>query len=515
MPRAQFRDAIFVRQPGDLLGSPANGLVALYDVGTLNLIAETVYADDSSSATLPNPIPISTDGVLEFWLAEERELDLVTTVQGFVEDRSTVTTDAAGPPSQGAAGPPGANGSAGPPGPPGTSIVWLGAWSPSTSYVVNNAVSASGSSFVCIAPVTGGPGPASDPTHWAVMTVGGIGPTGPAGPQGPQGPPGADSSVPGPQGPTGATGAQGPVGPASTVPGPTGPQGPQGATGPQGPTGAASTVPGPQGPQGTTGATGAQGPQGNPGPTGPQGAQGIGWVTSTRAPTSGDTGYPLNTLWLNTTTGAYWLLTSNTPVTWTLQANLTGPAGATGPQGTTGATGPQGPIGNTGPQGPIGNTGATGAQGPQGIQGPTGPAGATVMSGVKALSATLELTTTLALTAGTWVKVAFTTNSGGAAFPGSTTTNLVLPQAGTWLLTITAATSVPNAIGSGAVQLGWGPSAGSSPPTTQPPQRGLLLSDVYVAASTGVSLCVFAWIGTGHALSLSYMRATASYLGTP
>lgn len=87
---------------------------------------------------------------------------------------------------------------------------------------------------------------------------------------------------------------------------------------------------------GPTGATGTQGPQGNTGSTGPQGAQGVGWVTNTRAPTSGDTGYALNTLWLNTATGQYWLLTSNTPVTWTLQANLTGP------QGPTGATGPAG-----------------------------------------------------------------------------------------------------------------------------------------------------------------------------
>lgn len=136
-----------------------------------------------------------------------------------------------------------------------------------------------------------------------------------------------------------------------------------------------------------------------------------------------------------------------------------------------------------------------------------------VMDGIKSLSATLERTTTLALTAGSWVKVPFTTSS-SVAFPGSTTTNLVLPLAGTWLLTITAATPVPNAIGVGAVQLGWGPSGGAAPPTTQPAQVGLVSSDVLVATSAGVSLCVFAWINPGHALSLSYLRATASYLGT-
>jgi hypothetical protein len=119
-------------------------------------------------------------------------------------------------------------------------------------------------------------------------------------------------------------------------------------------------VPGPAGPTGPTGPTGATGS------TGPQGAQGVGWVTNTRAPTSADTGYQLNTLWLNTNTGQYWLLTSNAPVTWTLQANLTGPQGPTGSQG---------PIGNTGP------AGATGSTGPAGSTGATGPAGPGVATG--------------------------------------------------------------------------------------------------------------------------------------
>jgi hypothetical protein len=63
---------------------------------------------------------------------------------------------------------------------------------------------------------------------------------------------------------------------------------------------------------------------------------------------------------------------------------LTGPAGATGPQGPIGLTGPAGATGATGPQGPIGLTGpagATGATGPQGPIGLTGPAGATGATG--------------------------------------------------------------------------------------------------------------------------------------
>lgn len=55
-----------------------------------------------------------------------------------------------------------------------------------------------------------------------------------------------------------------------------------------------------------------------------------------------------------------------------IDIHLTGPAGATGPQGPAGPTGSQGPTGATGaagPQGPAGPTGATGPQGPAGTPG--------------------------------------------------------------------------------------------------------------------------------------------------
>jgi hypothetical protein len=175
----------------------------------------------------------------------------------------------------------------------GVTMVWRGTWSSATGYSKSDGVSYNGSSYIALNAV----GPSATP------------------------PP----SDPTNWGLLAQAGSPGAVGPA-----------------------------GPQGPPGTTGATGATGATG---PTGPQGAQGIGWVTATRAPTSADTGYATGTLWLNTTTGQYWLLTSNAPVTWTLQANLTGPQGATGPQGNpgaTGATGPAGPTGATGPQGPAG-----------------------------------------------------------------------------------------------------------------------------------------------------------------
>ncbi|HYW88806.1 MAG TPA: carbohydrate-binding protein [Chloroflexota bacterium] len=232
----------------------------------------------------------------------------------------------------------------------GVTMNWRGAWSSSTAYAKNDGVSYNGSSYICLSPV--GPTattPDTDPTHWGVLAQAGA--------------PGAT----GPQGPTGATGAQGPTG----------------ATGPQGPTGA----------------------------TGSTGAQGIGWVNNNRPPTGTDTGYPIGTLWLNTATSVYYSLTSNTPVTWTLQANLTGATGATG---STGPQGTRGSLWTTGSGVPsaaanandqylrsdghvwsystswadsginlTGPTGATGSQGPTGATGqgvPTGGATGTVLT---------------------------------------------------------------------------------------------------------------------------------------
>jgi hypothetical protein len=56
-------------------------------------------------------------------------------------------------------------------------------------------------------------------------------------------------------------------------------------------------------------------------------------------------------------------------------AEITGPTGDTGPQGSKGETGPQGVKGDTGDTGPTGVKGDTGPQGSKGDTGDTGPAG--------------------------------------------------------------------------------------------------------------------------------------------
>ena len=180
-------------------------------------------------------------------------------------------TGATGP--QGPQGPIGNTGSQGPignTGPAGTSIVWRGTWSGSSSYAVNDCVQRTNQSYICTVANTGFD-PATDVAHWNLMAAqGATGATGAAGATGPQGPPGnpGATGATGAQGPKGDTGAQGPQGIQGI-------QGPTGATGPTGPAGADSTVPGPQGPQGATGATGPAGATGATGPSGAQGQQGI------------------------------------------------------------------------------------------------------------------------------------------------------------------------------------------------------------------------------------------------
>lgn len=91
-------------------------------------------------------------------------------------------------------------GSQGPQGPPG--IVWRGAWSASTTYVVNDAVSWGGSTYISLAAHTNDAPPDGDTANWGPLAQAGA-----SGPQGVQG-------VKGDQGIQGVKGDTGPTGPA-------------------------------------------------------------------------------------------------------------------------------------------------------------------------------------------------------------------------------------------------------------------------------------------------------------
>ena len=103
--------------------------------------------------------------------------------------------------NQGPTGPQGNPGVQGIPGTPGAvgpaGLEWQGSWNKNTSYVADDAVGYSGSSYFCILDVPGSilnDNPTVDTTHWALLAS-----------QGAQG-------IQGVQGATGATGAQGPAG---------------------------------------------------------------------------------------------------------------------------------------------------------------------------------------------------------------------------------------------------------------------------------------------------------------
>lgn len=196
---------------------------------------------------------------------------------------STGAQGPAGPTgSQGATGATGQTGAQGPVGPVGPKgLNWKGAWSSSTAYAVNDAVSNSGSAYVALQANTNAPPPL--PGTWGLLVqkgdVGATGPAGSSGAQGPAGPTGPAGAVgqTGPQGSAGSPGAAGAQGPA----GPLGPAGPQGPAGPIGQSG----LQGPSGPTGAPGATGPAGPVG-PAPTRiqPQGDLLMGAYTQGTAP---------------------------------------------------------------------------------------------------------------------------------------------------------------------------------------------------------------------------------------
>jgi BclB C-terminal domain-containing protein len=116
-----------------------------------------------------------------------------------------------------------------------TGFEWKDAWSPSTTYKQNDAVSLGGTSYLSLVANNLNNNPDSSPSAWAVLALegaaGATGPTGAAGATGASGSNGAAGATGG-TGPAGATGATG-------TPGAGGATGATGVTGATGSTGAA------------------------------------------------------------------------------------------------------------------------------------------------------------------------------------------------------------------------------------------------------------------------------------
>ncbi len=119
------------------------------------------------------------------------------------------------------------------------------------------------------------------------------------------------------------------------------------------------------GPAGQTGAQGAQGLQGLQGIQGVAGSNGSVWSSGTSAPNNSDGS--INDFYINTATGNYYKKTGAS--TWTLQANLTGPAGQTGAQGIQGIQGVQGLQGISGIAGSNGSVWSSGTSVPNNSDG--------------------------------------------------------------------------------------------------------------------------------------------------
>jgi hypothetical protein len=117
------------------------------------------------------------------------------------------------PGSVGATGPAGATGATGPAGPAGSGgsggMQFLGAYSSTVNYALNDAVSYQGSSYISVAAGNLGNTPGTNASYWSVLAAQGA--VGAQGPVGATGAAGVQGSV-GPQGAPGAAGVAGAVG---------------------------------------------------------------------------------------------------------------------------------------------------------------------------------------------------------------------------------------------------------------------------------------------------------------
>ena len=182
---------------------------------------------------------------------------------------------------------------------PDTSVTFQGAWSNTTTYAQNAAVSYDGSSYISLIANNTGNEPDTSTSQWSVLAQ-------------------------------------------------------QGATGPAGPAGSQ----GPAGPQGNTGDTG---PQGEQGPTGPAGLTFQGTWSNSHTYALNDAVYYNGSSYISLIANNTAYEPDTSTAQWNLLAEegATGPAGATGQQGMQGIQGIQGIAGSAGTNGTNGTNGAT------------------------------------------------------------------------------------------------------------------------------------------------------------
>lgn len=94
MARAHFVDSILWNDTG--VARVLSGATAhVYDVGTSTPISDTLYAAATGVDTLSNPLTADDNGKIEFYLENDRRVDLVISKTGYTSVRRTVNVLAA------------------------------------------------------------------------------------------------------------------------------------------------------------------------------------------------------------------------------------------------------------------------------------------------------------------------------------------------------------------------------------------------------------------------------------
>ncbi len=198
--------------PSGAAGTPGLVYQGIWSTASSYVSGDVVFYSGSSYVATQASSNKQPDTNASFWsLLAQQGLQGATGATGAAGPAGPVgpagatgLTGATGP-----AGPTGATGAAGATGPTGPGgVPFRGTWSPTSVYLLNDAVFYNGSSYFALNSSLNIQ-PDSDPTVWSLLAQkGDQGPAGPTGATGATGPAGAA----GPAGPTGATGAAGPVG---------------------------------------------------------------------------------------------------------------------------------------------------------------------------------------------------------------------------------------------------------------------------------------------------------------
>lgn len=91
MARAHYFASLAGRLSDTVSLAPLVGALAhVYQEGTSTPITETIYSASSGAGTLANPLTAGADGSIEFYLEDEKRVDIVIVATGFAQKRVTV-----------------------------------------------------------------------------------------------------------------------------------------------------------------------------------------------------------------------------------------------------------------------------------------------------------------------------------------------------------------------------------------------------------------------------------------